>query len=174
MIFLCGIFGYIGDKNASQVLVQGLLRLEYRGYDSSGIVVRNGSLQSFKDVGKISDLTSSLPKMEGTIGISHTRWATHGPKTNINSHPHLSQSGNFVLVHNGIIENYLELKKELKKNDIKCISETDTEVIVNMIELNYLIEKNVEKAIEKTLSQSNRFDLDNERESRFRRTKIYA
>ena len=80
-------------------------------------------------------------------------WATHGPKTDTNSHPHLSQSGNFVLVHNGIIENYLELKEELKKNNIICVSETDTEVIVNTIELNYLLEKNVEKAIEKTLSQ---------------------
>jgi glucosamine--fructose-6-phosphate aminotransferase (isomerizing) len=113
VIIVCGIFGYIGDKNASQVLVQGLLRLEYRGYDSSGIVVRNGSLQTFKEIGKISDLTSSLPKMEGTIGISHTRWATHGGVTKENAHPHTSEDGKVAIVHNGILQNSNKLRKRL-------------------------------------------------------------
>ena len=78
---MCGIFGYIGDRNASELLVKGLLRLEYRGYDSSGVVVKNGSLQPYKDIGKISEMASSLPPLEGTMGIAHTRWATHGGVT---------------------------------------------------------------------------------------------
>jgi len=133
VIILCGIFGYIGDKNASQVLVQGLLRLEYRGYDSSGIVVRNGSLQTFKEIGKISDLTSILPKMKGTIGISHTRWATHGGVTKENAHPHTSEDGKVAIVHNGILQNSNKLRKRLTRKGITLSSETDSEVFCHFI-----------------------------------------
>ena len=132
---MCGIFGYIGDKNASQVLVQGLLRLEYRGYDSSGIVVRNGSLQTFKEIGKISDLTSSLPKMKGTIGISHTRWATHGGVTKENAHPHISEDGKVAIVHNGILQNSNKLRKRLMRKGISLSSETDSEVFCHFISI---------------------------------------
>ena len=155
---MCGIIGGISPR-VVDILLLGLKQLQNRGYDSAGIT--SVSDNTFKTTKYASGEKSALEKLDkekqqhinASIGIAHTRWATHGPKTDINSHPHLSQSGNFVLVHNGIIENYLELKKELEKNEIFCVSETDTEVIVNTIELNYLIEKNVEKAIEKTLLQ---------------------
>ena len=155
---MCGIIAGISPKIVD-ILLLGLKQLQNRGYDSVGITTINNN--NFQTTKYASGEKSALEKLDNekekhttaSIGIAHTRWATHGPKTDTNSHPHMSQSGNFVLVHNGIIENYLELKEELKKNNIICVSETDTEVIVNTIELNYLLEKNVEKAIEKTLSQ---------------------
>ncbi len=136
---MCGIVGYIGDKNAYPILIQGLQRLEYRGYDSAGVAIYNGSLTVHKCKGRVADLERHIADMDisGCIGIGHTRWATHGEPNNQNAHPHTSMNGNFVMVHNGIIENYAELKADLKKNGITFQSETDTEVLVNLIEYFY-------------------------------------
>ena len=136
---MCGIVGYIGNKNAYPILIQGLQRLEYRGYDSAGIAVFNDSLNVFKCKGRVSDLQKHIGTKDttGFVGIGHTRWATHGEPNDRNAHPHTSMNGNFVLVHNGIIENYAELKADLKKNGITFHSDTDTEVLVNLIEYFY-------------------------------------
>jgi len=114
---MCGIVGYIGDKNVYPILIQGLQRLEYRGYDSAGIAIYDGSLNVYKCKGRVSDLEKyvSDKDISGTIGIGHTRWATHGEPNDRNAHPHTSMNGNFVLVHNGIIENYMSLKEQLIK-----------------------------------------------------------
>ena len=130
---MCGIFGYIGHRNASSLLVRGLLRLEYRGYDSSGVVVKNGQLQSYKDIGKISDMASSLPNIKGSMGIAHTRWATHGGVTKENAHPHISNDGKVAIVHNGILQNSDALRKRLKRADVRLNSETDSEVFCHYI-----------------------------------------
>jgi len=130
---MCGIFGYIGHRNASSLLVKGLLRLEYRGYDSSGIVVKNGKLESYKDIGKISEMASSLPTLKGSIGIAHTRWATHGGVTKENAHPHLSNDGKVAIVHNGILQNSDSLRKRLVNLGIELNSETDSEVFCHFI-----------------------------------------
>ena len=130
---MCGIFGYIGDRNASELLVKGLLRLEYRGYDSSGVVVKNGQLQSYKDVGKISEMATSLPRMKGSIGIAHTRWATHGGVTQSNAHPHLSNDGKVAIVHNGILQNSDTLRNRLVKLGVQLNSETDSEIFCHYI-----------------------------------------
>ncbi len=139
---MCGIVGYIGERNAVPVLLYGLQRLEYRGYDSAGIAVlekEGNKIIVEKQVGKIKDLQEYLwnKKIEGNVGIAHTRWATHGPPTIENAHPHLSQKGTIAVVHNGIIENYLELKNQLQKKGYKFQSETDTEVIAHLIEDEY-------------------------------------
>jgi len=136
---MCGIIGYIGDKNVYPILIQGLQRLEYRGYDSAGVAIYNGSLTVHKCKGRVADLERHIANKDisGSIGIGHTRWATHGEPNDVNAHPHTSMNGNFVLVHNGIIENYAELKADLKKNGITFQSETDTEVLVNLIEYFY-------------------------------------
>ena len=130
---MCGIFGYIGHRNASPLLVKGLLRLEYRGYDSSGVVVKNGQLQSYKDIGKISEMASSLPNLKGSIGIAHTRWATHGGVTKENAHPHLSNDGKVAIVHNGILQNSDALRKRLESAGVQLNSETDSEVFCHYI-----------------------------------------
>jgi len=154
---MCGIIGYIGDKNVYPILIQGLQRLEYRGYDSAGIAIYNGSLTVHKCKGRVADLERHIANedISGSIGIGHTRWATHGEPNDVNAHPHTSMNGNFVLVHNGIIENYAELKADLKKNGITFQSETDTEVLVNLIEYFYQKgeEINAEIAVRLALSK---------------------
>lgn len=133
---MCGIVGYIGSKEAFPILIKGLKRLEYRGYDSAGIALLNGELHVYKKAGKVSELekhTTGKP-VAATIGIGHTRWATHGEPNDRNAHPHLSQSGDLAIIHNGIIENYASIKKELKKRGYEFHSDTDTEVLVNLIE----------------------------------------
>ena len=133
---MCGIVGYIGSKQAYPILIKGLKRLEYRGYDSAGVAMLNGSLNVLKKEGKVSILEEySLDKnTAGTIGIGHTRWATHGVPCDKNAHPHLSQSGNIAIIHNGIIENYNTLQQELCQLGYSFNSDTDTEVLVNLIE----------------------------------------
>ena len=136
---MCGITGYIGEKDAYPIIINGLKRLEYRGYDSAGIMIYDGEdINLSKTKGKVSDLeqiTDNNSKGKaGTIGIGNTRWATHGVPNDINSHPHTSQSGNLVIVHNGIIENYDTLRKELINRGYTFHSDTDTEVLVNLIE----------------------------------------
>jgi glucosamine--fructose-6-phosphate aminotransferase (isomerizing) len=133
---MCGIVAYIGKKEAYPILVKGLHRLEYRGYDSAGVALLNGALTVYKCKGKVSDLekfTEGKPK-NGTIGIGHTRWATHGEPNDVNAHPHYAQSKNMVMIHNGIIENYAPLKEQLKKRGHTFLSDTDTEVLVHLIE----------------------------------------
>ena len=135
---MCGITGYIGYRDAYPIIMNGLQRLEYRGYDSAGIVLFDGNkINLSKTKGKVSDLIervgSEIPK-EGNLGIGHTRWATHGVPNDVNSHPHTSQSGNLVIVHNGIIENYDTIKKELINRGYAFNSDTDTEVLINLIE----------------------------------------
>ena len=140
---MCGIVGYIGDKNVYPVLMNGLKRLEYRGYDSTGISILNHGIKVYKKKGKVSDLESFVADkdLSGTTGIGHTRWATHGEPNDINAHPHVSMKGYFVIIHNGIIENYAVLKKKLVEDGYKFVSETDTEVLANLIEYLYLQEK---------------------------------
>lgn len=137
---MCGIVGYIGDKQAYPILINGLKRLEYRGYDSAGISLLNNQIKVFKKKGKVSDLEEHVSNedVSGNIGIGHTRWATHGEPNDINSHPHTSMNGKFVLIHNGIIENYSRLKEKLIDRGYTFQTETDTEVLVNLIEYVYL------------------------------------
>lgn len=135
---MCGITGYIGFRDAYPIIIQGLQRLEYRGYDSAGVVLYDGKdIHLSKTKGKVSDLeikaTQEIPN-NGNIGFGHTRWATHGVPNYVNSHPHLSQSGDLVIVHNGIIENYDTIKKELLSRGYEFQSDTDTEVLINLIE----------------------------------------
>ena len=135
---MCGIVGYIGYRDAYPVIIKGLKRLEYRGYDSAGIVLYDGSKMCLsKTKGKVSDLETKAQQentVTGKVGMGHTRWATHGVPNDVNSHPHYSNSGNLVIIHNGIIENYEPLKKELIKRGYTFSSDTDTEVLINLIE----------------------------------------
>ena len=134
---MCGIVGYNGFRDANSVLIDCLKRLEYRGYDSAGICVLDKKLQLFKDVGEISKLEKNIPKFNGENGISHTRWATHGAVTKENAHPHLSCNKKIAIIHNGIIENFKKLKEELEKKGLEFCSQTDSEVIANLIQDNY-------------------------------------
>jgi glutamine---fructose-6-phosphate transaminase (isomerizing) len=133
---MCGIVGYIGPKEAYPILIKGLRRLEYRGYDSAGLALLDGSLRLYKTRGKVSDLESKIQgkDLSGNIGIGHTRWATHGEPNDSNAHPHCSSSGKLALIHNGIIENYATLKKELINRGYHFRSNTDTEVLIHLIE----------------------------------------
>jgi glucosamine--fructose-6-phosphate aminotransferase (isomerizing) len=135
---MCGIVGYIGYREAYPIVIKGLKRLEYRGYDSAGIMLYDGTdIKISKTKGKVSDLeekSEAIASSKATIGMGHTRWATHGVPNDVNSHPHASNSGNLVIIHNGIIENYEPLKKELQKRGYTFTSDTDTEVLVNLIE----------------------------------------
>jgi len=145
---MCGIVGYIGTKKASPILINGLIRLEYRGYDSAGIsTVEKDALSIMKDKGRVKNLYNleGIDNLEGTIGIAHTRWATHGKPSKENSHPHMDNSKTFSVVHNGIIENYNELRSFLTENGYTFYSQTDTEVIPNLIHYYY---KNDEKTDE--------------------------
>ena len=155
---MCGIVGYIGNKKAVPILINGLLSLEYRGYDSAGIAVLNPFNNTYKidfvkDKGRVKVLQDNkdLDLLQGNVGIAHTRWATHGSPSKENSHPHLDNSKTFAVVHNGIIENYLELRQKLLDNGYTLYSETDTEVIPNLIHLNY--KGNILQAISKTLKE---------------------
>ncbi|NMC34058.1 MAG: glutamine--fructose-6-phosphate transaminase (isomerizing), partial [Veillonellaceae bacterium] len=151
---MCGIVGYIGDKNATGIILNGLKKLEYRGYDSAGLaVIHGGKIQVRRDAGKLSRLEKLLEDkpISGKIGIGHTRWATHGMPTQRNAHPHTSANGEVVLVHNGIVENYQELREELIAQGVKFQSETDTETIVQLIEQNLLQSEDLIEAVRKTL-----------------------
>ncbi|MCD6064596.1 MAG: glucosamine--fructose-6-phosphate aminotransferase, isomerizing [Flavipsychrobacter sp.] len=133
---MCGIVGYIGNKEAFPILIKGLKRLEYRGYDSAGIALLNGDLNVYKKAGKVSELEkiTNGQSVSANIGIGHTRWATHGEPNDANAHPHLSQSSELAIIHNGIIENYAVIKAELSKRGYTFKSDTDTEVLINLIE----------------------------------------
>lgn len=133
---MCGIVGYVGSKEAYPILIKGLKRLEYRGYDSAGIALLNGGLSVYKKKGKVTDLEATLQKehLHSTIGIGHTRWATHGEPNDCNAHPHYSQSGKLAMIHNGIIENYATLKKDLLNKGHVFLGETDSEVFIHFIE----------------------------------------
>ena len=133
---MCGIVAYIGHREASPILLKGLHRLEYRGYDSAGIAILNGEINLFKCKGKVNDLELLVKDkdLKGTIGIAHTRWATHGEPSDANAHPHFSESRNLIIIHNGIIENYATLRKELLNRGYHFQSDTDTEVLIHLIE----------------------------------------
>ena len=154
---MCGIVGYIGSKNIYKYLINGLKRLEYRGYDSSGIaVLKDSKIEIFKKKGKVSELEELITKdfNSSKIGIGHTRWATHGIPNDINSHPHYSQSKKLAIIHNGIIENATVIKKGLKKRGFSFTSDTDTEVLINLIEFIKNSEKvSLEKAVKIALNQ---------------------
>jgi glucosamine--fructose-6-phosphate aminotransferase (isomerizing) len=157
---MCGIVGYVGDREVTPLLLKGLKRLEYRGYDSAGVAVMDGGIQVRKEAGKIAELEKLLEEdpVSGTCGIGHTRWATHGPPTDRNAHPHATESGDFALVHNGIIENAPILRRRLKERGHEFSSETDTEVLVHLIEEVYehgegRSHESLERAVEIALKQ---------------------
>ena len=143
---MCGIVGYIGSKDAYPILIKGLRRLEYRGYDSAGVALLNaaGELNVYKTKGKVDNLTEYCndKDVSGHVGIAHTRWATHGEPSSRNAHPHYSQSHNLAIIHNGIIENYAEIKQKLKEKGVEFKSDTDTEVLVQLVEY-IMVKKNV-------------------------------
>lgn len=151
---MCGIVGYIGEKNAYPILINGLSRLEYRGYDSAGVALLNNGLNIYKRKGKVQDLHNYAKEHDthGKLGIGHTRWATHGEPNDVNAHPHCSGNGDLALIHNGIIENYAIIKEELIKRGHTFVSQTDTEILVHLIEEVQKQEKTtLEEAVRKAL-----------------------
>ena len=151
---MCGIFGFIGERAAAPLLVEGLRKLEYRGYDSTGIVVRNDGLQVHKKVGKVAELSKRLPDhIEGNIGIAHTRWATHGSVTDANAHPHMNQDGSVAVVHNGIIDNARRLRSKLESKGFELKSETDSEALVHMITIGLNSGQEPIEAVRQTLKR---------------------
>ena len=133
---MCGIVGYVGNRQASNLLVEGLSKLEYRGYDSAGVAILNNGINVRKFKGRLNNLATSLKEnpINGHIGIGHTRWATHGEPSDVNSHPHTTENATISVVHNGIIENYMKLREWLTSKGYKFFSETDTEVIPNLVD----------------------------------------
>jgi glutamine---fructose-6-phosphate transaminase (isomerizing) len=153
---MCGIVGYIGEKDATPIILSGLKRLEYRGYDSAGVaVLDNGNIEIRRDAGKLSQLEALVRNtpIHGKIGIGHTRWATHGEPNERNAHPHLSSTGEFVVVHNGIVENYLTLREELVAEGTVFQSDTDTETIVHLVEKFHASGVSLVTAVQQTLQQ---------------------
>ena len=157
---MCGIVGYTGTQNAAPILLEGLKKLEYRGYDSAGIaVVQDNHISVSKVTGRIAGLaekTDDGKLLPGMTGIGHTRWATHGAPTEPNAHPHTSNNGRFAVVHNGIIENYLALKEMLSQNGKTFLSDTDTEVAANLIEFFYEQEGDLLRAAQKAAKKVER------------------
>ncbi|NMC55404.1 MAG: glutamine--fructose-6-phosphate transaminase (isomerizing) [Chloroflexi bacterium] len=151
---MCGIVGYIGDKDATPIIINGLKRLEYRGYDSAGLaVIENSHIEVRRDAGKLANLVNRVAErpLKGKIGIGHTRWATHGEPSERNAHPHLGQTGKVVVVHNGIVENFMELREELAAEGVLFNSDTDTETIVHLIERYMGAGSSLEQAARKSL-----------------------
>jgi glucosamine--fructose-6-phosphate aminotransferase (isomerizing) len=151
---MCGIVCYVGQKEARSILIEGLKRLEYRGYDSAGLAVQNGlSIDCHRAVGKIIELEHKIDGLEltGSVGIAHTRWATHGEPTEENAHPHCDQDENVFIIHNGIIENFHTLKKRLEQKGIRFRSETDTEILAHLVSLNF--DGDLSEAVRKTMAQ---------------------
>ena len=152
---MCGIFGYIGSKRATPILINGMRRLEYRGYDSTGIAIKDEDISIFKKVGKVSEMQSILPlNVQGVTGIGHTRWATHGGVTDANAHPHASASGDVVIVHNGIINNSRILRASLVAKGVELKSETDSEALAHLIEIELSVDNNPEAAVRRTLQKA--------------------
>ena len=139
---MCGIVGYVGEEQAAPILLDGLSKLEYRGYDSAGMAIYDGEqINIQKSIGRLkvlSELTHDGKRMPGTVGIGHTRWATHGEPSDVNAHPHFNADHSIAVVHNGIIENYRKLKERLESKGYRFISATDTEVIAHLLDYYYL------------------------------------
>src|ERR671936_1684719 len=153
---MCGIVGYVGDKNAVGIIVEGLKRLEYRGYDSAGVAVvgPNGGLEVRRAAGRIKTLEGILRErpLTGRLGIGHTRWATHGKPSDENAHPHTDCRGSLVVVHNGILENYLEIKERLLAEGHTFKSQTDTEVLAHLVEHYLKADGRLDRAVKRALS----------------------
>src|SRR5690349_7202783 len=154
---MCGIVGYVGNKQVVPLIIDGLRKLEYRGYDSAGIAVvdENHHLEIERAEGKLRNLEEALREhpLDGTYGVGHTRWATHGRPTEENAHPHRDCTGRVVVVHNGIIENYLQLKERLRKSDHHFVTETDTEIIAHLIEEYLKHDSSFEHAVRQTVNE---------------------
>ena len=153
---MCGIVGYIGGKDATPIILNGLKKLEYRGYDSAGLaVLQNGHIEIRRDAGKLNNLAALVSDnpLEGKVGIGHTRWATHGEPSARNAHPHIGATGEVVVVHNGIVENFIELREELAAEGVKFNSDTDTEIIVHLVEHFLAVGMDLTEAVRNTISQ---------------------